>query len=731
MTPWSIAWEGGRLGLAAAAALLAGFWWHARRTPLSGPSLALRGLAVLLVAAALLRPAVLVKRAAWDKPEIAVLIDRSRSMGGAAGASSGDLAAVLRWLASHRREMEEAARVRFFALAGSGRRLDGFEAVKGLRTSDEDFRPAEAFSEIADGMKGASRAWLFSNGNAASSDRLSAAIRSFGIPIDAFAPGVAVSREEIRVADIRLPDFAFLHHVFDVRPEIEARGLQGSRLRLRLSRLTPEGRWRSEAESAIEVPSADAVLSATFTLHASLLGRSLYRLEVLRGGGVAAARRFGIDVVRHKYRIMYLCGRPGYGYSFLRRFLNADPNRELVSFVILRNPQNPVVVPDRDLSLIPFPAQDIFVRDLPQFDLFILENFSFSRFRLPAAYAESLRSFVAEGGALTVIGGENAASPNGWRGTAIEELLPVTIAEGAAVRTFKALPNGLRHPLTALYDGDDLSREGWSSLPDLVGAPLFAGLKPGAQLVASARIAESAGAEPRPLIAIRDYGRGRVMAVATDSLWRWKLGLARDRRFSDFYDRFWNRAVEYLTGSLAVSRVRLESVGEFPPRLEPVRLTLRVFNSAFAPAASAEARVLWRLPGGSARELFPREEGPGVFSIDLTGIPEGVNVVEATARADGRPAGSDRLEWRWEPGLAGAERAVNEAWLRGLAAQTGGRYKPLALADASELLKALPPPVPSARVSEILRPASGPPWLALTGFLLAAEWYWRRRKGQA
>lgn len=731
MTPWRIAWEGGPGGLVAAAALLAGFWWHARRTPLSGPALALRGLAVLLLAAALLRPSVLVMKSAWEKPEIAVLIDRSRSMGGVAGVPSGDLAAVSRWLIAHHQKMEEAARLRFFALAGSGRRLGGLDAVKELRASDEDFRPAEALSEIADDMKGASRAWLFSDGNAENSTGLMPVLRSLGVPIDAFAPGVAASREEVRITDIRLPDFAFLHHVFDVRPEIEARGLKGSRLRLRLSRRTPEGRWRSEAESFFEVPSEDAVLSATFTLHAPLLGRSLYRLEVIRGGIAAAARRFGIDVVRHKYRIMYLCGRPGYGYSFLRRFLNADPNRELVSFVILRNPRNPVLVPDRDLSLIPFPAQDIFVRDLPQFDLFILENFSLARFRLPAAYAESLRSFVAGGGALTVIGGENAAAPDGWRGTAIEELLPVSIAEGAAAETFKVLPNGVRHPLAALYDGDELSREAWSRLPDLVGTPLFASLKPGAQLIASARSVSSPGAEARPLIAIRDYGRGRVMAVATDSLWRWKLGLARDRRFSDFYDRFWNRAVEYLTGSLAVSRVRLETPGDFPPRFEPVRLTLRVFDSAFAPAASSEPRVLWRLPGGSARELFPREEGPGVFSIDLTGIPEGVNSVEATALVDGRPAGSDRIEWRWEPGLARAESAVNEAWLREIASQTGGRYKPLALADASELLKALPPPVPSARISKTLRPASGPPWLVLTGILLAAEWYWRRRKGQA
>src|SRR3972149_3635018 len=75
---------------------------------------------------------------------------------------------------------------------------------------------------------------------------------------------------------------------------------------------------------------------------------------------------------------MYLAGRPSTEYSFLREFLKSDPNHELVSFVILRNPENPSPASDRELSLIPFPMDEIFSRTLPQFDLFILENFSAS-----------------------------------------------------------------------------------------------------------------------------------------------------------------------------------------------------------------------------------------------------------------------------------------------------------------------------------------------------------------
>src|SRR5205085_1148952 len=99
--------------------------------------------------------------------------------------------------------------------------------------------------------------------------------------------------------------------------------------------------------------------------------------------GAASARELRVEVIRRKHRIMYLAGRPSFEYSHLREQLKSDPNSELVSFVILRNPDNPAPVPDSELSLIPFPAREIFVSSLSQFDIFILENFAYSRFLLP------------------------------------------------------------------------------------------------------------------------------------------------------------------------------------------------------------------------------------------------------------------------------------------------------------------------------------------------------------
>ena len=82
---------------------------------------------------------------------------------------------------------------------------------------------------------------------------------------------------------------------------------------------------------------------------AESLGQEDYRLEVRAAGSkVSDARDFQIEVIRQKHRIMYLAGRPSFEYAQLREYLKSDPNHELVSFVILRNPENQIAVPDQD-----------------------------------------------------------------------------------------------------------------------------------------------------------------------------------------------------------------------------------------------------------------------------------------------------------------------------------------------------------------------------------------------
>ena len=741
MTPsLGLEFVGGGWSKLLACAAAAFFVWHLRRSRVRGPLLILRGLAVLGLMAALTRPTLAYREPVRHKPKLLILVDASHSMRGKAGRSTR-LEAAASWLEANRGIIEERADPVLFSLAARGRRLTGFEELKGQKAADAAFQPSDALRDVAEDPAAsppAARAWLFSDGNAESSDGLEAVLSSLKAPVDVIGVGPLRRGKSLAFVDIKTPDFAFLHGAFQVQATVEAAAMAGETLRLRLMRQTQgSGEWSVLQEQSVRVGTDYETIAASFTAVAQYLGTEHYRLEAAEPAQIGAAshsREFRVEVIRQKYRIMYLAGRPSAEYSFLREFLKSDPNHELVSFVILRNPENPSFVPDNELSLIPFPAEEIFVQNLNQFDLFILENFSYARFRLPPAYLASLRNFVTQGGALLVIGGENAFDLGGYRGTPLEDMLPVTLSASApdfVNGLFKVKPAAPAHPLVKLYDTPEASAAAWDALPAMDGWARFGAVRPGATVLAVHPSERTAQGEPLPVLATRDFGRGKVMLVSSDSTWRWKLGAAADWRIGSFYARFWTRAVQYLTGSLDLSKVKFAPLPDRLPAREPAMFSLRVFDESFRPAekGAAELSVLWTPPGGPAREVMTQETEPGVFSIELTGLSVGAHTLRAVAKLHGRAWGEDQVRFTWEG--AAAEAPMDRRWLKRAAEAGGGSMDELASAQAHALLDRLPPVRLEAEVQRQIYPWASPAWLWCTISLFLLEWALRRWQGYA
>ncbi|MCX5794026.1 MAG: glutamine amidotransferase [Elusimicrobia bacterium] len=741
----SLEWGGGWTGALAALALAAAMIWHGRRTPARGVLLALRVLAAAALAVALLQPTVAVSEPQLFKPRLLVLVDNGHPMAAPARIgglpllrSASRLRAALDWLRGQRRSLEVRCQPEFYALSDRGRRLAGWSELDGLSVSAAGLRPAAALRDAADEQGPESRperAWLLSDGNAESDPELERALAELRLPVDVVGVGPSQRERGVAFVDLKTPDFAFLHGRVSVEAAVEASALSGRVLELSLLKRSAVDRQRWETverrESLIRTDLETVV--ATFTATAESLGSESYRVAA-RAGSAQGARDFRMEVIRQKYRIMYLAGRPSAEYANLREFLKSNPNHELVSFVILRNPENPTLVPDNELSLIPFPAPEIFVQTISQFDLFILENFSYERFRaqIPLAYLDSLRSFVAAGGALLVIGGENAFSLGGYRGTPLEEVLPVKLSSRVPDfigGLFRAKPVALSHPLVQLYDTPEQSRAAWEALPELDGYGQFVAARPGAAVLAAHPRARTDEGEPVPIFAIRDYGRGKVMLVSSDSTWRWRLGGALDWRTANFYGRFWTRAVQYLTGSLELSKVKFAPLPDRLPSREPAVVALRVFDEGFAPAAAAatELKVLWTAPDGTVREVVPRETGPGAYAVEMTGLAPGWNRLKAMARYQGKAWGEDeaRFEWAQTP----PEAPMDRKWLRRVAEATGGTFSELSAADAAALLEKLSPVRRQSEIVRRRRLCTSLWWLTAALALLLCEWAARRWRG--
>ena len=90
---------------------------------------------------------------------------------------------------------------------------------------------------------------------------------------------------------------------------------------------------------------------------------------------------------------MLISGEPNMGLRNLRNILNSDPNIELLHFTILRPPTKRDLTPVKELSLIPFPTQELFAADISKFNLIIFDQYGLQGI-LPPKYLDNISKFV-------------------------------------------------------------------------------------------------------------------------------------------------------------------------------------------------------------------------------------------------------------------------------------------------------------------------------------------------
>ena len=83
---------------------------------------------------------------------------------------------------------------------------------------------------------------------------------------------------------------------------------------------------------------------------------------------------------------------------------------------------------------------------------------------------------------------------------------------------------------------------------------------------------------------------------------RWKLAGARSWELANFYNGFWSRAIQYLTGSLELEKVRFAKMPAKIQTLPPVELELYIFDEDFRPLSGPDIDVT------SLRDLLAREK---------------------------------------------------------------------------------------------------------------------------
>jgi hypothetical protein len=332
-----------------------------------------------------------------------------------------------------------------------------------------------------------------------------------------------------------------------------------------------------------------------------------------------------------------------------------------------------------------------------------------------------VREFIKEGGSFSMIGGPNVF--DSYAGTPIEDILPIRLTGKRDYRRdspleVKLTSAGSNHPLTRLSPEENDNVRLWQEMPPLDGINFLEPKSSGMTLL------ESNEKASKSILTVGSYGKGRVLVLGTDYSWKWYMGMVGKGKDHWIYLKLIERMVRWLTKDPSLDPVQIT----FPEKVTSgqeigLRINLRE-NHLSSPMKEAISLSVFNPDGikigtklkstGPMNEyigsFFPEKEGRYRIKIETpSGFLEESIVV------------------------AGLEEDIDSAphpeRLRMISASTGGKL----LLKGDDLLKEIEPFIRRDQ-NRFIEEKTLPFWnksyiLALILFLLAAEWYLRRRWG--
>ena len=209
---------------------------------------------------------------------------------------------------------------------------------------------------------------------------------------------------------------------------------------------------------------------------------------------------------------MLISGEPNMGLRNLRNILNSDPNIELLHFTILRPPTKRDLTPVKELSLIPFPTQELFAADISKFNLIIFDQYGLQGI-LPPKYLDNISKFVFSGGALLDIVGKKHLSKDSLINSPIKQILPTKPLESISNIRFRPelTKVGKRHPITNKLK-NNYKEKPWGEWNNYTKSELTSG-----KVLLHYK--------NDPLLAVDNVGKGRVVQILSSDSWIWQKSL--------------------------------------------------------------------------------------------------------------------------------------------------------------------------------------------------------------
>lgn len=557
--------------------------------------------------------------------------------------------------------------------------------------------------------------------------------------------------------------------------EIATQSLAGKQV---VVRVVDEAQKEIEKQTLTVTKNGES-LSQRFLLKPEKPGVSFYHVQVALAGEEALASdstksaeatlannvRFAtVDRGSGPYRVLYVSGLPNWEFKFLRRAVAKDDEVDLVGLVRIAkkepkfnflsrtdertNPlfrgfgnkndetaeqyDEPVILrlgtEDKDELLKGFPKD---AEDLYRYHAVILDDIEAAFFTQDQL--SLLQQFVSQrGGGLLMMGGKNSFGEGGFARTPVAELLPVYLDRSTGEANtqpmhLKLTREGWLQPWIRVRANEQDEEARLVSMPGFRSLNRVESIKPGASVLAEV---ETAQGMSRPALAVQPFGRGRAAALLIGDLWRWDLR-REDASTSDL-EKAWRQTVRWLVADVPQS-VEVETRVKTGAGLPARELIIRARDKKFLPLDNATVSINVKTPDGKELQLTADSSEAAAGEYRALFVPRVAGAYRATVSVtapDGSDVGSRETGWAAEPETEEfRELAGNLPLLDRLAKESGGEV--VTLNQLDRFVSSLP----NRKIPQV-ETWSYPIWhqwsvLMLAIACLVGEWGLRRWKGLA
>jgi hypothetical protein len=279
----------------------------------------------------------------------------------------------------------------------------------------------------------------------------------------------------------------------------------------------------------------------------------------------------------------------------------------------------------------------------------------------------------------------------------------------------------------------------------LQGINKVARLQPGASALLVHPHQTSSDGKPAPVVAVSEAGKGRTLALLTDSAWAWGFAAAggddRSRAVpeklggddSRALQRFWDGAIRWLVRDPALTLLHVGLDRNEYRRGQNVAIRVRTLHTDYTPAGRVDVSLDLLIAeekgdsGKPVRSLSLTTGEDGEAHGELAGLVPGAFRLRARATVDGRPL-EELATFVLRPEGRELDDVVSrDQVLREIASATRGTFSDGVLSKPS-IRSARQVRVGSVRTMSIW---AHPMMLLIAMGLLAVEWTLRRRSGHS